>query len=115
MNKLEQQEIESIRLELHDMFKNSPERPAIVFRITSRLWKLSHKKNSMRQMADEIKTSIEKIIAKHEDCICSSWAELRKEIFEAVDYHLTADAVEILTNEDESAEIERQIINDARC
>lgn len=46
MNKLEQQEIESIRLELHDMFKNSPERPAIVFRITSRLWKLSHSRNS---------------------------------------------------------------------
>ena len=72
-----------------------------------------NKMDTYLQIADEIKISIEKIIAKHEDRFCSSWAELRKEMFEAVDYHLTADAAEIWTNEDESAEIERQIIEDA--
>ena len=43
------------------------------------------------QIADEIKTSIEKIIAKHKDCFCSPWEELQEELFATVDYHLTAD------------------------
>lgn len=45
MNEQERQEIESIRLELHEMFEDSAMHTEIMFHITSKLWKLSHRKN----------------------------------------------------------------------
>lgn len=45
MNEKEKQEVESIRFELLEMFKDSTMLPSIIFRVTSRLWKLSHRKD----------------------------------------------------------------------
>lgn len=55
MNEQERQEIEAVRLELHEMFKDSAILPSIkqfsklynshIFRIITKLWKLSHRKS----------------------------------------------------------------------
>lgn len=49
MNEQEKQEVEFIRLELLEMFKNSTMFSSVVFRITGRLWKLSHRKNPINK------------------------------------------------------------------
>lgn len=57
MNELERQEIESIRLELHEIINDNPSIiPSTVFYITCRLWKLSHKKNLVESNLKKTKT-----------------------------------------------------------
>lgn len=57
MNKQERKEIESIRRRLHEIIPiDDPKYPSIGFHVTSRLWRLSHKKSLFERLVLRIKS-----------------------------------------------------------